>query len=124
MYQITETASGATHFSDTIVEVAWNPNGCYVEADKRHPAQGFCGLIPVTIQQPIYPEDEHGMPDPTKEPIGYEDVNVMHNVVFHYAGQPTMKGGEPNATYVEMQAVPEIMNLEESLEQAYELLYG
>jgi len=123
MYQITETVSKATHPADSIIEVAFK-NGTYIEANSRHPAQGFCALIPVEIQQPVYPKKEDGTPDMTAEPVGVETVKVQQNKVFHYQDKPLMKGDEPDATYTELQGVSVITELETDLEQAYELLYG
>ena len=123
MYQIIETASKATYPTDSIIEVAIK-NGTYIEANDKHQAQGFCALIPVEIQQPVYPKQEDGMPDIDAEPIGIETVKVQQNKVFHYQNKPLMKGNEPDATYTELPAVPVITELESDLEQAYELLYG
>lgn len=126
MYLITETKSGETHISDTIVEVALHKNGSYIRANEKkgYPAQGFCGLVPVTIQEPVYPMNEDGMPNYEAEPIGVEDKQVLQNIVFHYAGTPAMKGDEADATFVDTQAVPQIMELEGDLAEAYQLLYG
>lgn len=112
MYIITET-NGTEHLSDTLYEVCLGAYGCYV-MPKDRPVEGFCGKIPVEVT----PEPGEGENPEAGEPtIQYVDT------VFVLPGM-TMKGTEPEATWREIPAVPEILELDAALTEAYEILYG
>lgn len=113
MYRIMEKG-GAEHISDTIVLIRLK-NDCYVNATAEN-AEGFTGKIPSMREEPVRDADGNE----TGETI---EVSTLIDQPFVLPGK-TMKGGEPEATYAEEPAVPEIMELESDLEKAYELLYG
>lgn len=123
MYKITETKTGTEHLSDTCIPIRLSASGSYTTPRKGETAQGFVGKVPYIYQRPVYPVGEDGAEDMSAEPIGVEDVEGYKDQPFVLPGQ-TMRGDEPEATYAEISAVPEIQELTHDLEQAYELLYG
>lgn len=45
MYKV--VANGKTYYSETKVDIYYNDNGCYTQADSNHPSTGICLKIPV-----------------------------------------------------------------------------
>lgn len=104
MYYIYETG-GETRMSDTLVPVRVTRSGSYAPA-KGEP-DGFTVMVPAKSI-----DEETG-----------ETVETLETRVYVLPGH-MLKGTEPEATYEEQRAVPIITELENDLEEAYELLYG
>lgn len=104
MFYIYETG-GETRMSDTLVPVRVTKSGNYAPA-KGEP-DGFAVMLPAA-----YTDEETG-----------ETGETLETVVYVLPGH-RLKGTEPEATYEEQRAVPIITELENDLEEAYELLYG
>lgn len=84
LYKVT-TASGQEHISDTIVPVRLKGD-TYIPPKQGQEADGFCAKIPVG------------------------DDETLQDTVFVYEGH-TMKGTEETATWEEVQAVPTLIDM-------------